>query len=83
MLNRIFHLIIILISFSASAQQGKPSTLTLQQCVELAVTNNVEVKQGSLQVEAAKVNYNQSKANLLPSFNSAINHGINQGRSID
>src|SRR5690349_14954679 len=83
MLSRVFFLISVLVTFSAVAQHVRGKALSLQQCVELAITNNVQAKQRSLLVETAKVDYNQSKMNLLPSLNSSISHGINQGRSID
>jgi outer membrane protein len=78
----LFFLIFIIGALSATGQQAG-SKLSLQQCIEMAVTNNIQAKQGTSQVERAKVGYDQSKANLLPSLNSSINHGINEGRSID
>jgi outer membrane protein len=56
---------------------------TLQQCIDTALAKNIGVKQTSLLAEAAAVNMKQAKANLLPDLNATLNHGINQGRSID
>lgn len=67
--------------YNVSAQAD--STLTLQQCVEMAITNNLTVKQSGLQSESAEANLKQAKANRLPLLSVDINHGINQGRSID
>ncbi|CAN5801200.1 TolC family protein [soil metagenome] len=59
------------------------STLTLQQCVETAITNNLTIRQNGLLSESAEANLKQAKANRLPVLNMDIIHGINQGRSID
>lgn len=56
---------------------------TLQQCIDTALAKNFQVKQSSLLSEVAGVNLRQARANLLPDLNVNINHGINQGRSID
>ncbi len=57
--------------------------LTLQESIDIAIKNNIEVKQRDLLADAAKVNYKQAKTNLFPTVNGNISHGINQGRSID
>ena len=56
---------------------------TLQQCVDTALANNIAVKQSGLLAETAGVYLKQARANLLPDLVVALNHGINQGRSID
>ena len=70
----------VLMSVLLMAQGNK---FTLQQCVETAITNNLQVKQSGLQSESAEVYYRQAKNNMLPNLFADINHGINQGRSID
>jgi outer membrane protein len=71
---------VVAVSFAATSQTN---TLTLQQAVEIAIKNNLDVKQSDLQMQAAAVNWKQSRANLIPSLEGFANHGINQGRSID
>jgi outer membrane protein len=56
---------------------------SLKQCIDSAITNNLELKQAELQMESSKVDWQQAKANMLPTLNGSIGHGINQGRSID
>ena len=56
---------------------------TLQQCIEIAFKNNTDVKQAGFLAESAKINYNQSKANMLPDLNAGISHTQYNGRSID
>ncbi|AEV97574.1 transporter [Niastella koreensis] len=60
---------------------GRP--LSLQECVQAAWDNNLDVKQGNFSMERAAVTWRQSKANLLPNVGGEIDHTLNQGRSID
>ena len=62
---------------------SKAQTWSLQQCIDTAIVNNIPVKQASLLMQQANVNWQQSRLNRLPDLNATINHGINQGRSID
>ena len=57
--------------------------LTLQQCVETALANNLDVFQSQLQMESAKIDKNQAKLNLLPNLNASAGQTFSQGRSID
>jgi outer membrane protein len=56
---------------------------TLKECIDSAITNNLDLKQAELTAESSKIDWRQAKANMLPTLNGNINHGINQGRSID
>ncbi|MEO6252371.1 MAG: TolC family protein [Ferruginibacter sp.] len=57
--------------------------LTLKTCLDIALANNIPVKQNDLLQQVAKVNYNQAKYDRLPNVAADINYGINNGRSID
>lgn len=57
--------------------------LTLQQAIQMGIANNIDVNQSGLQAEKAEIAWKQSRTNMLPNLNASINHGINQGRSID
>jgi len=57
--------------------------LTLQQCVETALANNLDVLQSQLQMESSKIEKNQAKLNLLPNLNGSAGQTWSQGRSID
>ena len=65
------------------ALSSEAQRFTFQQCIDTALANYIPVKQSGLQVENAKVNWQQAKANVLPYVNGDIFHGIYQGRSID
>jgi outer membrane protein len=76
---------LLLKGFTCPAQTVQQLTgpLTLKQCVETAIQNNLQVRQAEYQAQADKVTYQQAKGNQLPYIAGNINHGINQGRSID
>ena len=78
---RIFILLLIFcksIAFSQSQQK-----LTLRYCVEVALTNNITMKQALASVEGSKINVKQSKMNRYPSVNGAASQSINFGRSVN
>lgn len=81
-MKRIFFLSILFVFFY-SATNAQNSNWTLQQCIDSAVARNYQIKQRGLQVETAAVNYSQAKSNRLPGVSADVNHGIQQGRSID
>ena len=56
--------------------------LTIKQCVDIAIQNNLQVRQSQLQLEQNGVYYKQSKDNLLPQINANLSQGQNYGRSI-
>jgi outer membrane protein len=70
----------IFFSLSGFAQSNP---LSLKQCVETAIANNLPVKQSELLMQTAAVSYNQAKGNIIPQLNGNITHYLNQGRSID
>lgn len=63
--------------------RGDGGLLSLKQCVETALSNNIPVKQQGLLTESAKADFQKAKANLLPNLNANWGYGINQGRAID
>jgi outer membrane protein len=69
--------------FITSATIAQPASYTLQQSIELALANNLQVKQSDLQMQSSAVNLKQARMNLLPGLSANIGHGSNQGRSID
>ncbi|MBC7915682.1 MAG: TolC family protein [Pyrinomonadaceae bacterium] len=76
-------LALLLTANFAVAQSIKPASYSLQQSIETALANNQQVKQNELEVQRARINLNQVKANILPNLSANVNHGANQGRSID
>ncbi len=56
---------------------------SLEECINLAIENNLDLKTNRLIKETRDVNFKQSKNALLPSINGSYNLGISNGRSID
>ena len=77
----IFLVALVLMGSFALAQT--PGRMSLQQAVDIAVKNNIALKQAELRVETAHINRKQAKANLLPNVNGDFNYGWNNGRNID
>jgi len=67
-----------IIMSNVSAQK---TTLTMQQCVEMALTNNRNIKQKELNQKTAGIAYEQSKFDLLPSLSGSASQGWSFGRS--
>lgn len=75
--------IILFIIVKEATAQDTNAVFTLRQCVELALNNNITVKQEELKVETAEVGLKQAKANLLPDLNGNLSYGFNRGRNVD
>jgi outer membrane protein len=83
--GRIFLILMTLSMLGAKGQTGADSLkhLTLEKCVQIAWDNNLDVQEGEMQMLAGRIDWNQSKLNLLPNLNGSASSGLNQGRSID
>jgi outer membrane protein len=75
--------IFLLAGLAAQAQTAVDSTLTLQQCLAIAIKNNLNVKQTGLTMDQDHIYFNQAKENLLPSITGNANRTLSQGRSIN
>jgi outer membrane protein len=71
--------LLILNAYCAFSQQQ----WTLEQCLERAKTENLQIKQRLLQAENANISVQQSKQNLLPDLNMYVGQNFSFGRSID
>jgi outer membrane protein len=76
-------IIITLLMFVSCLGIKAQNKLTLQQAIQMGITNNLDVKQSNLLMEKADINLKQSRLQMLPNLNVTANHGINQGRSIN
>lgn len=74
-------IVVVLIISGASAQDS--TGLTLQQCIDLALKNNIGVNQSALVSERAGISAQQARSNVLPDLNGNAGFGWNQGRTID
>ncbi|APZ45127.1 transporter [Polaribacter reichenbachii] len=84
MIKRSFvYVIAFAFSISMFCQNPEEKKYTLEECLQIALENNLSLKSSKNTAITAKINHKQSKANLLPNVNANYNLGINNGRSID
>ena len=74
-------LVLALVTFSINVTAQK--LWTLEECINYAFENNIEIKQSVLSVNAADMDVAQSKYNLAPSLNASSSHSFGWGRSFD
>lgn len=73
-----------LIALSVTQVQAQTdSVLSIRQCVDIAIKNNLDVKKSELAMERLNIGYKQAKEYLLPTINGDVNHGINNGRNLN
>jgi len=65
------------------SQNSERTIYTLNDCIEIAISNNLDLKNTTLKTKTAAINYNQVRLDMIPSLNANYNIGINNGRSID
>jgi outer membrane protein len=75
----VISMLIIFLSQMSFAQQH----WTLEDCINYAMENNLQVKKQELNTEIYENNLLTSKISLLPSVNGGINQNFTFGRSID
>jgi len=84
-MKRVFLTTVILCAFGLSmySQNNTSGKLTLQQCIETGIANNLDVLQSDLQAQADEVRWKQARLNRLPDLNASGSYAFNAGRSID
>jgi outer membrane protein len=79
----ILTLLFITGSILVKAQQTDTTKLlTLQQCLDIAIKNNLQVKQSDANAQLARVDYRQAIENLLPNIGGSASRSFNNGRAI-
>jgi len=83
LLKTTLHIGFLFIFSFVFSQSKTVKSYTLEECIAIAIENNLDLKSSVLNANSANVNFKQSKTNLLPSLNGSYNIGRNDGRSID
>ncbi len=85
MQNKILKTIMLSIGFFAmlSNASAQDTAYSLQECVRIALENNLSVQRSKLDLQASEVNFKQSKMARYPNLSLSTNYGSNWGRSID
>ncbi|MBL7928757.1 MAG: TolC family protein [Bacteroidia bacterium] len=82
-MQRILCAILFLIFSAVSNFLNAQKVWTLQECVEYALKNNLQVKQGEISSSIAEANKQQSLFSFFPSINGSASYNYNTGRSVD
>ncbi|WP_114751000.1 TolC family protein [Pleomorphovibrio marinus] len=59
------------------------SSLSLQECLEIALENNLNLRRANLSLESVEAGLLEAKGQMLPSFSTGISSGFRWGRSIN
>ncbi len=65
------------------AQNEQKIVYSLNDCIRIAIENNLDLKSSVLKSESSEVNFKQAKNELFPNLNVNYNFGLNNGRNID
>ena len=63
-------LVLLLLSVMTQTALMAQQSWTLEECIEYAHANNLQVKQQMIAVKQAEINVKQSKLDFIPSFNA-------------
>lgn len=74
---------VVLVWFVGAQAQEVVKQWSLQECINVALDNNLRVKRSLYGVESAKINLDQAKASFLPSANVNTSYGQNYGRALN
>ncbi|MCK4569091.1 MAG: TolC family protein [Bacteroidales bacterium] len=76
-------IVTLLMLFMSASQLQAQASWSLQDCINYAFDNNLDIKKQVLVVETNKANVLQTKLNTLPSINAGASTVNNWGRTID
>jgi outer membrane protein len=78
-----YFLTLVLFACGYLAQAQQDTVITLQQCLDIAIKNNLSVKQASVTAEQAHVGLDQAKDNLIPYITGGANRNLTSGRALN
>lgn len=80
-MKKIFYtcLMAVMLTFGLQAQR----VLSLEESIQIALDNNINIKRAKNNAIAAKANFTQSKMNFLPSLSAGASHNWAEGLSFD
>lgn len=79
-LVKIFFSIFFLLSLSFTAQaQDTPEEWTLQDCIQYALDNNIQIQQAELGLKEAEIDKSDALGNYLPDVSAGASNGWNSG----
>lgn len=77
-------LLTVNVAFAQTTVQAPAATrYSLRQCIDVALQNNLTIKQGQLDVQGADLQLRQAKFNRYPSVTGFANQNLSSGRTIN
>ncbi|MCB0568934.1 MAG: TolC family protein [Phaeodactylibacter sp.] len=83
MKKEILHIILVLFGFASGKLSAQDKAWALQECIDYAITNNLEVQKTELDKKTTLLNYQQSKYDRLPGLSANLSNNLANGSSID
>jgi len=74
--------IVFLLAICTDVKAQQDTSFNLQQCLSIAIKNNLQVKQSSANADLASIDFRQAKENLIPSLSAGAQRQYSQGRSL-
>jgi outer membrane protein len=78
-----FFVIICFVSILIIPDSFSQKVWTLENCIDYALENNIQIKRFQLVSETARNNFNQSRLSVLPGVGAQVNHDLNSGRALN
>jgi outer membrane protein len=82
-MKKILFFIFVLFSVSPGLIRAQEKLWSLEECVQYAIDNNIQIKQQVLQTRYQENTLAQSKLNLLPTLRGQATHNYSFGRALD
>ncbi len=76
-------LLLIFFLFAGNGILKAQKQWTLDECIDYALQNNLDIESQKFTTESQKETLAQSKRNLLPGIRAGTDYGINFGKSVD
>ncbi len=77
-----YFLTILFLAGSILTYGQQTNVLSMQQCLDIAIKNNLQVKQTGLTMESDRINLLQAKENLIPALTGSVSRELSQGRGL-
>jgi outer membrane protein len=82
-MKRLISLLVISASIFSQDITAQDKKWTLEDCINHAITYNINLQRQKLLTESAEVNYLKSKLDALPTLNAGTNANVGFGRSVN
>ncbi|WP_300439123.1 TolC family protein [Christiangramia sp.] len=78
-----FIILFIIITHGIYAQNSSEKALSLEECIQIALENNIDLERSKLRSETEELNFRGTKSDVLPAINASYSYAVTKGRSID